>query len=130
MRAGGPSGASLEQQRIWAARVWSSGDWGPRIALTGHRLRVSSGVFLSGSVLATGSFDRTVRLWDSSSGAELLRLCEAPAPVEELATDAKGRLLLVRCSDGTIMAYNFSALNQEIEAWLRRATVRVGLGSQ
>lgn len=40
--------------------------------LEGHSRAVASVAFLCNGLLASGSYDRTVRLWDSSTGAVIL----------------------------------------------------------
>ncbi|MBW2528460.1 MAG: hypothetical protein JRI23_30070, partial [Deltaproteobacteria bacterium] len=67
----------------------------------GHTRRVTD-VALSrdGRVLATGSSDATVALWDTSSGL-LLKRIHAEQPVEKIALSADGSVVVYRFVAGT-----------------------------
>ena len=66
-----------------------------------HANQILALAFLpDGKTLVTGSEDRTVRLWDATTGQELRRLDDFRGPVEGLAVTAEGNLLAVACGDG------------------------------
>jgi WD40 repeat protein/serine/threonine protein kinase len=83
-----------------AVKVWAALGGGERYVLTGHSASVHSLAFSSdGGLLATGSFDQTVRLWDLQIG-RLLRtlpdhgnvvICQAFGPDgKQLASASRG----------------------------------------
>ncbi|KAF2070613.1 hypothetical protein CYY_008070 [Polysphondylium violaceum] len=51
-----------------SARLWSVDLGRPRHTLTGHIGKVYSGRFISSNKVATGSHDRTIKLWDLQRG--------------------------------------------------------------
>jgi WD40 repeat protein len=56
----------------------------------------------NGRMLATGSADRTVRLWDVNSGRELLRLQGHTDRVLAVAFNPDGRTLATSSADRTV----------------------------
>ncbi|MCX6033049.1 MAG: caspase family protein [Chloroflexi bacterium] len=77
---------------------------GPRL-LIGHENRVFSLDFShDGSLLASGSWDGTSRIWDTSSGNDLQRIDHAP--VWSVAFSSDGSLLASACADGTVRLWN------------------------
>ncbi len=49
----------------------------------------------------SGSYDRSVRLWDVETGKELLKLADFPAPVMAVAFLPDGQMCVASCSDGS-----------------------------
>jgi WD40 repeat protein len=81
-------------------RVWDgtplAADSGPALrTFAGHTGRVSSVAFdHDGHRLVSGSFDRTVKVWDVATGKELRTLGEHPGAVQGVAFSPQGYLLV------------------------------------
>lgn len=83
-------------------RVWDA-DGKPIRSWTAHANAITALAFSSdGNLLASGSFDRTVRLWDPDSGTELQKLTGHRDNVRAIAFAPGGRLLASAGADGTI----------------------------
>jgi WD40 repeat protein len=95
-----PSGTKFAWSDGWGTQIWSS--QGTRI--TGARLMhnniVSDAAFdQSGQVLATGSWDRTVRLWNASTGEPLGSPIPHQVGVKLVALSPDGSLLATASAD-------------------------------
>jgi len=74
------------------AKVWNVGDGRLMATLVGHSERLMAAEFSpDGETIATGSFDRTARLWSARTG-ELLR--NIPGPVHAVTFSSEGNRLL------------------------------------
>jgi eukaryotic-like serine/threonine-protein kinase len=72
------------------------------LAVTGHEDRVRSVAFSpDGSRIATASYDHTARIWDSSTGRELLRLTGHTDRVRDARFSPDGRRLVTGSLDGS-----------------------------
>ena len=76
---------------------------------TGHTNVVVSVAFSSdGSQLASGSMDKTIRLWDVDTGAEINRLTEHTLGVQSMAFSPDGAQVAYESGyDGTIILWDF-----------------------
>lgn len=78
-----------------------------RKRLVGHNAPVLSlTVAPSGQLVATGSYDQTVIIWDASSGRELHRLSDLGGPVVGLAFTNEGKKLLVANNKGIVTLWD------------------------
>ncbi len=66
--------------------------------LSGHKQRVWSLAFVGADRLATGSADKTVRLWDTATGAQTVALADFPSGAYSLAYVARLDRLIVNAS--------------------------------
>jgi WD40 repeat protein len=79
-------------------------------SLQGHTLNVTDAVFsLDGQRLATASADRTIRVWDLTTGQEILKL-SGIAAVISLRFVSEGRRLMSASFDRTIRVWDATPL--------------------
>src|SRR5262249_4696691 len=82
----------------------------PRAVLAGHKGAVCCAAFSpDGKVLATGSFDGTVRGWDVATGRELFTLSGHGAGVRSVVFSADGKTLYSGSEDRTVKAWDVKA---------------------
>ena len=85
-----PNGAilAIATENDWAIQLWDMATNRPLRPLNGHKKRVTSMVFRSdGKILATGSQDGSVILWDVDAGRQIKQL---PSEGESGAVNLKG----------------------------------------
>ncbi|MFO0949691.1 MAG: PQQ-binding-like beta-propeller repeat protein, partial [Isosphaeraceae bacterium] len=110
--AGGPApGASLSDRLASVSGdgeliIWDVQGRRPPRAIRAHGNFVRALAFHpDGSRLASGGMDRTVKLWDASTGDEVLTL-RAHAPVLGVAFSPDGDRLAAGCADGTVRIWD------------------------
>ncbi len=76
--------------------------------LRGHKDRVSSVAFFArrGRRIVSGSFDRTVRVWDANSGQELAVLCGHEGGVWSVLFSPDGGRIASRSNDSTVRIWD------------------------
>ncbi|XP_020012124.1 coronin-7 isoform X2 [Castor canadensis] len=79
----------------------------PETVLTGHTEKIYSLRFhpLAADVLASSSYDLTIRIWDLQAGAEQLRLQGHQDQIFGLAWSPDGQQLATVCKDGHVRVY-------------------------
>ena len=87
--------------------LWDLVSLKPLKKFNGHKNRVMA-LAASGDVAASGSWDRTVKIWDLSSGA-LVRTIGQPTPVNTIALGPGGELLAVGGHDGIVRLWDVAS---------------------
>jgi len=66
-----------------------------------------------GKTLASGSYDKTVKLWDAATGKELATLKGHSGPVQSVAFSPDGKTLATASDDKTIKLWDLATGKQE-----------------
>lgn len=89
------------------ATLWKTEDWSRWTVIKGHRDTLySARLNPAGDLLATASYDRTVRLWDIATGAEKMVLTGHNDAIYGLAFDPAGRILASASGDRTVKLWD------------------------
>ena len=87
--------------------LWDLDAIKPLRRLNGHQNRVMA-LAVAGGVAASGSWDRTVRIWDLDRGT-LIRTVRQPSPVNTVALGPEGGLLAVGGHDGIVRLWDVAS---------------------
>ncbi len=101
------------------AAFWPKGFWMPlplqERKLSGHTDDVTAVAYSPyGGLLASGSWDKTVKVWDTSKGNEVRTLSEHGDPIKAVAFSADGMLLASSSADRTIKLWEVVKLRDSV----------------
>jgi WD40 repeat protein len=95
-------------------RVWSTDDFEEVAQLSGHKERPSAlAISSDGSRIVSGSWDRTMRVWDGRTFEEL-GLCEHEDEVNSVTFSPDGSLIASGSKDCTVRIWNALSLKEII----------------
>uniref|UniRef100_A0A670JFN9 Coronin n=1 Tax=Podarcis muralis TaxID=64176 RepID=A0A670JFN9_PODMU len=89
----------------------------PELVLQGHTEKIYSIQFhpLAADILASSSYDMSVRIWDLRSGGQVLRLEGHRDQIFSLAWSPDGRRLATVCKDGRVRVYEPRKASQPLQ---------------
>ena len=115
-----------KQMLVGIGQEWEIGNPLPstlHTTLQGHRGTVHSVTFSpDGNILASGSGDNTIKLWEVNTGKPLNTLREHNDSVYSIAFSPDGRLLASGSKDNTIKLWDINA-SEDIQTWEHRDVV-------
>lgn len=118
-----PGGRAVSGGDDYMLRLWTIGTGESRV-LEGHTAQVAAvDVAPSGDLVASASWDRTIGVWDTESGALIARLKGHDGPLSDVVFAEDGNALYSASADGTIRVWDVEGRAE------RRTIVRHGFGT-
>ena len=126
MPAFSPDGAWLAAASVGDVVFWRRSDRTPQV-VHAHAAHINTIVFSpDGRLLATGSVDRTVRLWRVADFQMIGDMRADAGAVMSLAFTSDGRTLAAGTQDGVVQLWN-TAMRREITSWRAHSSIVSGL---
>jgi len=89
------------------ATLWKTDGWAQSHKIRAHRDSIySAAMSLDGKMLATGSYDHTVKIWDTTTGESIIAMSGHNGAVFGLAFHPGGSILASASGDGTVKLWN------------------------
>jgi WD40 repeat protein len=91
-------------------RLWDAKSGECRFILVGHTDSVMAVAFSpDGSLMATGGFDRTLRIWDISTGQCRARVEELPSHMSAVdwSSCTTANKVVISCGDGSVLMWKY-----------------------
>ena len=89
------------------AWIYKSDDGATRFRLRGHTAQISCEAFSpDGKIFATGSWDNTVQLWDTSTGERFATLTGHTGVIRDICFRADSKAIYTAGNDGTIKMWS------------------------
>jgi WD40 repeat protein/predicted Ser/Thr protein kinase len=118
-----PEGATFASGSYGTIRIWNLRTGTLLHTIAAHKLWINAlALTPDGNILASGSSDRSIRLWDFERGSRILTIAPAHSgAVQALAISPDGRLLASGSEDNTIRIW-------DLYSGARILTIQVGSG--
>src|SRR5262249_25943454 len=98
--------ASLDR----TVKVWRDGS--PQATMSGHQDYLTcAAVARTGPLVASGGFDKMVRLWDAQSGAALAALSGHQGPVQAVAISSSSRIVASGSDDRSVRLWDAKTMH-------------------
>ncbi|MEX2287842.1 MAG: c-type cytochrome domain-containing protein [Planctomycetaceae bacterium] len=99
--------ASGEAGLVGEATIWNTSDWSKKLVVQGHADTLyAADLSPDGTLLATGSYDRKIKLWSTATGDEVGELAGHNDAVFDLAFRNDGKLLASASGDKTVKLWD------------------------
>jgi WD40 repeat protein len=118
----GPGKYLVDGRRPGTVTLWSSDDGRKLGTLTGHSSAIVSLSFRADGLLATASWDGTVRLWNSATRSLVASVPKQNHKLHGVAFSNDGKTLAVGCDDRTVQLWDVGS----VPRWLFQRAVLKG----